>query len=55
MPEIGELILKRYIMQFRRAYRRNDKIVCMACTKFLAHVVNQQVLTRSLLPLVDPM
>lgn len=42
MPEIGELIIKRYIMQFRRAYRRNDKIVCIAATKFLAHAVNQQ-------------
>ncbi|CAE7940355.1 cwc22, partial [Symbiodinium sp. KB8] len=25
MPENGELILKRIILQFRRAYRRNDK------------------------------
>ncbi|SPQ97391.1 unnamed protein product (mitochondrion) [Plasmodiophora brassicae] len=43
MPEIGELLMKRMILQFRRAYRRNDKIVCLACTKFLAHLVNQQV------------
>ena len=27
MPEIGELLLKRVLNQFRRAYKRNDKIV----------------------------
>lgn len=43
MPEVGELLLKRVILQFRRSYRRNDKLVCLACTKFLAHLVNQQV------------
>ena len=43
MPEIGDLLLKRVIAQFQRAYRRNDKLVCIACTKFLAHLVNQQV------------
>jgi pre-mRNA-splicing factor CWC22 len=25
-PEIGELVLKRLIFQFRRAYHRNDKV-----------------------------
>eukprot|EP00808_Paulinella_micropora_P020445 g29735.t1 len=43
MPELGELLLKRIIMQFRRAYRRNDKLVVLACTKFMAHLVNQQM------------
>lgn len=43
MPEIGELLLKRVIMQFRRAFRRNDKLVTIACCKFIAHLVNQQV------------
>jgi len=43
MPEIGELLAKRLIMQFRRAYRRNDKLVTMACTKFIAHLVNRHV------------
>jgi len=42
-PEIGELIIKRCILQFRRAYKRNDKPVCVAATKFLAAFVNQQV------------
>lgn len=43
MPEIGELLITRVIMQFRRAYRRNDKILCLSAAKFIAHLVNQQV------------
>jgi len=42
-PKIGELILRRLILQFRRAYRRNDKTVCINSAKFIAHLVNQQV------------
>jgi len=45
-PEIGELILKRLILQFRKAYKRNDKVVCVAATKFLAAFINQQVRKR---------
>jgi pre-mRNA-splicing factor CWC22 len=29
-PELGELVLKRVILQFRRAFKRNDKTVCVA-------------------------
>mmetsp|Transcript_22707 Transcript_22707/g.90955 ORF Transcript_22707/g.90955 Transcript_22707/m.90955 type:complete len:311 (-) Transcript_22707:1814-2746(-) len=47
MPEVGELLLSRVIMQFRRSYRRNDKITCMSATKFVAHLVNQQVRIRT--------
>lgn len=42
-PQIGELILKRLIIQFRRGYKRNDKQVCLTSTRFLAHLVNQEV------------
>ncbi|CAI5989248.1 unnamed protein product [Closterium sp. NIES-65] len=42
-PELGELLLKRIILQFRRAFRRNDKPVLVAACRFLAHLVNQQV------------
>ena len=42
-PELGELVLKRIILQFRRAFKRNDKPVCVAATRFLAHLINQQV------------
>lgn len=44
MPEIGELLLKRVIAQFRRAFKRNDKLVCIALSKFIAHATNQNIL-----------
>lgn len=46
LPEIGSLLITRLILQFRRAYKRNDKIVCLACLKFIAHLVNQKVLAE---------
>lgn len=42
-PELGELLLQRVVLQFRRAYKRNDKPVCSAACTFLAHLVNQAV------------
>lgn len=42
-PSIGELLLKRLILNFRRGFKRNDKIRCMSSTRFIAHLVNQQV------------
>ncbi|CEM07635.1 unnamed protein product [Vitrella brassicaformis CCMP3155] len=48
LPAVGELIIKRVILQFRRAYRRNDKIVLLAVIKFLAHMVNQKVASELL-------
>lgn len=42
-PEIGELLLGRVVLQFRRAYRRNDKQACLALAKFVAHLVNHHV------------
>eukprot|EP01138_Halocafeteria_seosinensis_P009483 gb/GECG01009691.1/.p1 GENE.gb/GECG01009691.1/~~gb/GECG01009691.1/.p1 ORF type:complete len:1013 (+),score=194.59 gb/GECG01009691.1/:1-3039(+) len=43
MPENGELILKRVVLQFRRSFRRNDKVVAVSLAKFIAHLLNQQV------------
>lgn len=43
LPDIGELTLKRLIVQFRRSYKRNDKTQCLASVMFLAHLVNQKV------------
>ncbi|KAI9592572.1 hypothetical protein BDF19DRAFT_205697 [Syncephalis fuscata] len=43
MPQIGELVLSRLIVQFRRAYKRNDKGVCLSSTTFISHLCNQQV------------
>lgn len=42
-PQTGELLLKRLVIQFRRGFKRNDKIACMASVRFIAHLVNQQV------------
>ncbi|KAG8432503.1 hypothetical protein GDO86_016954 [Hymenochirus boettgeri] len=42
-PQIGELILKRLILNFRKGYRRNDKQLCLTSSKFVAHLINQNV------------
>eukprot|EP01135_Chromosphaera_perkinsii_P011651 Nk52_evm34s2462 gene=Nk52_evmTU34s2462 len=42
-PENGELLLQRLILQFRRAFNRNDKGACISSVRFIAHLVNQQV------------
>lgn len=42
LPEIGELLLKRVLHQFRRAYTRNDKVTSTCAVRFIAHLVNQQ-------------
>ncbi|KAF8320123.1 MIF4G-domain-containing protein [Clavulina sp. PMI_390] len=43
LPQVGELILTRLIIQFRRSLKRNDKTVCVATSMFIAHLVNQRV------------
>ncbi|WFD21194.1 pre-mRNA-splicing factor cwc22 [Malassezia caprae] len=43
LPFVGELLVIRLVSQFRRAFRRNDKIKCHATLLFLAHLVNQRV------------
>ncbi|CAG8720700.1 21546_t:CDS:2 [Rhizophagus irregularis] len=43
LPQIGELVLTRLIVQFRKAYRRNDKTTCLATTSFIAHLCNHLV------------
>lgn len=42
-PEVGNLLLRRIILQLKRAYKRNDKHMLIAAAKFIAHLVNQQV------------
>lgn len=48
LPQVGELLVKRLVMQFRKAFRRNDKAVCLSSTMFIAHLVNQQVVNEML-------
>ncbi|RUS18450.1 armadillo-type protein [Endogone sp. FLAS-F59071] len=44
LPTIGELVLTRLILQFRRAFKRNDKTTCLAVTTFIAHLFNHYVI-----------
>lgn len=32
------------LLQFQRSYQRNTRLVCMATTKMIAHLINQRVL-----------
>lgn len=42
-PQIGELLLKRLINQFRISYKQNRKDQCIATCKFIGHLINQNV------------
>lgn len=42
-PNIGELLLKRLVIQFKRGFKRNDKSICISSASFIAHLVNQRV------------
>ncbi|KAH7049270.1 hypothetical protein B0J12DRAFT_664672 [Macrophomina phaseolina] len=48
LPQVGELLVTRLVVQFRKAFKRNDKAVCLSSTTFLAHLVNQQVVHETL-------
>ena len=43
LPQVGELLVKRLIVQFKKAFKRNDKPVLRASTTFLAQLTNVQV------------
>lgn len=40
---MGELLVKRLIIQFRRTYQRNDKANCINTVRFIAHLINQSM------------
>lgn len=42
-PNIGELLLHRLVIQFKRGFRRNDKTICISSSRFIAHLINQRV------------
>ncbi|KAF1614492.1 UNVERIFIED_CONTAM: hypothetical protein FQV16_0000551, partial [Eudyptes robustus] len=42
-PSIGQLILKRLVIQFKRGFRLNNKGLCLTVIKFIAHLTNQRV------------
>lgn len=43
LPEVGELVVHRAILAFRRHYRRREKQSCLATAVFLAHLFHQQM------------
>ena len=43
LPQVGELLVKRLIVQFKKAFKRNDKPVLLASSTFLAQLTNVQV------------
>jgi pre-mRNA-splicing factor CWC22 len=42
-PQIGELLLRRLIAQFKSTYKQNKKDQCLATCKFIGHLINQNV------------
>ncbi|KAF2461355.1 armadillo-type protein [Lineolata rhizophorae] len=48
LPAVGELLVNRLTVQFRKAYKRNDKATSLSSTTFIAHLVNHQVVTEML-------
>lgn len=42
-PNIGELLLKRLVLQFKRGFKQNNKTICISSATFIAHLVNQRI------------
>ncbi|KAF2276014.1 MIF4G-domain-containing protein [Westerdykella ornata] len=49
LPQVGDLLVRRLIVQFRKAFRRNDKAVAVSSSMFLSHLVNTQVVHEILI------
>lgn len=47
-PLVGDLLLRRLVLQIRKAYDRNDKPRLLAVVRFLAHLVNQRVANETI-------
>lgn len=48
LPQVGELLLHRLVSQFKKAFKRNDKAVCLSSTAFIAHLCNFGVVSELL-------
>jgi pre-mRNA-splicing factor CWC22 len=49
LPEVGELVVNRSILAFRRHYQRREKGQCQAVCVFLAHLFHQAVVHELLI------
>ena len=45
-PQIGELLLKRLLAQFKVTFKQNRKEQCLASCRFIAHLTNQNVVNE---------
>jgi len=50
MPELGNLMLRRLVLNFKKSFTRNDRAGCNSSLLFIAHMFNQQMV-GVLLPL----
>ena len=48
VPQTGKLILKRLILNFWEGYQKNDRQICLTASKFVAHLINQNVAYEAL-------
>ena len=49
LPEIGDLVVQRTILHFRKSYQRKDKPGCMAMCLFLGHLFHQSIVHELLI------
>ena len=40
LPDVARLLLHRVVDQFRKAFKRNNKLVCKSCLMMIAHLMN---------------
>lgn len=43
LPQVGELLLTRLIIKFRKSFKKNKKDACLSSAIFIAHLCNHQV------------
>jgi pre-mRNA-splicing factor CWC22 len=49
LPEVGELVVNRTILAFRKHYRRKEKTSCLATALFMGHLFHQGVVHELLI------
>ncbi len=45
IPEIGGLLIRRLLLQFRRSFRKNDRLSCHSTVKFFACLIQFKMLS----------
>lgn len=47
-PAVTELLVHRLLAQLKAGYKNQDRVLCFATARFIAHLSNQQVVTEDL-------